>query len=64
LREVALDGDLTGEQRKRLIEIAERCPVHAPLTRGARIGTNDVDELSGLAGVEQAGQHAHDMVLD
>jgi len=64
LREVALDGDLTDEQRKRLIEIAERCPVHGSLKQGARISTREVAELGGLAGVEQAGQHAQDMVVD
>ena len=64
LREVVLDGDLTDEQRKRLIEIAERCPVHGSLKRGARISTREVGEISGLTGVEEAGQHAQDMVVD
>ncbi len=30
-REIKLDGDLTDEQRKRLMEIADRCPVHRTL---------------------------------
>ena len=30
-REIELIGDLTDEQRRRLIEIAERCPVHKTL---------------------------------
>lgn len=30
--EVALDGDLIDEQRKRLLEIADMCPVHRTLT--------------------------------
>jgi len=32
-----LDGDLDGEQRKRLVEIAERCPVHRTLIQPPRI---------------------------
>lgn len=31
-REIALDGDLTGEQRAKLLEIAHKCPVHRTLT--------------------------------
>ncbi|QXD15560.1 bifunctional alpha/beta hydrolase/OsmC family protein [Rhodocaloribacter litoris] len=33
-REVELAGDLTREQRGRLVEIANRCPVHRTLTEG------------------------------
>ena len=61
LREVHLDGDLSDEQRARLIEIAERCPIHKSLQQGARISTREVGEILGLAGVEAAGQHAQDM---
>jgi putative redox protein len=31
-REITLDGDLTVEQRARLMRIAERCPIHRTLT--------------------------------
>ena len=62
LREVALEGDLTEEQRSRLMEIAGRCPVHSSLTHGARISTQQVSEIIRLAGVEGAGQHAQDML--
>ena len=31
-REISLTGALTEEQRARLLEIAERCPVHRTLT--------------------------------
>jgi len=31
MREIELIGDLTGEQKKRLLEIANRCPVHRTL---------------------------------
>jgi len=64
LREVALEGDLTDEERSRLIEIAERCPVHASLKQGARVDTQAVGQIVPLAGVEEAGQHAQDMVAD
>jgi len=30
-REIALEGDLDDAQRQRLLEIAERCPVHRTL---------------------------------
>ena len=38
-RIVRLDGDLDDEQRARLIEIAEKCPVHRTLTNAIRIST-------------------------
>jgi len=38
-RTVRLTGPLDEEQRARLLEIAERCPVHRTLTTGSRIET-------------------------
>jgi putative redox protein len=38
-RSLELSGPLTEEQRIRLAEIAERCPVHRTLDAGVRIGT-------------------------
>ncbi len=38
-REVVLAGDLTPEQRQRLLEIAQRCPVHQTLENGADVIT-------------------------
>jgi putative redox protein len=38
-REVSLDGALTEEQRARLLEIANRCPVHRTLTSEINIRT-------------------------
>lgn len=32
VREVTLEGELTGEQREKLLDIANRCPVHRTLT--------------------------------
>ncbi|MDB5460845.1 MAG: osmotically inducible protein OsmC [Caulobacteraceae bacterium] len=45
-RVVSLRGPLDDEQRARLLEIAERCPVHLMLTRGASVSTS----LSALEG--------------
>jgi putative redox protein len=38
-REIALVGPLDGAQRQRLLEIANRCPVHRTLTSEVRIET-------------------------
>ncbi len=38
-REITLAGDLSDEQRRRLLEIADRCPVHRTLTGRIRIDT-------------------------
>jgi putative redox protein len=37
--ELALEGDLSEEQRARLLEIAGRCPVHRSLEHGVHIET-------------------------
>jgi uncharacterized OsmC-like protein/pimeloyl-ACP methyl ester carboxylesterase len=39
-REVELEGDLTAEQRSRLLEIAEKCPVHKTLHAKVEIVTS------------------------
>ena len=38
-REIVITGPLTDEQRARLVEIAERCPVHRTLTSEIDIQT-------------------------
>ena len=38
-REVVLEGPLTPDQRGKLLEIANRCPVHQVLERGAELVT-------------------------
>lgn len=38
-RDIELTGDLAGEQRARLIEIADKCPVHRTLTSEISIRT-------------------------
>lgn len=42
-RELFLEGALDSDARRRLAEIAERCPVHRTLERGSRIITRLVD---------------------
>ncbi len=37
--EVSIDGDLTEEQRERMRQIADRCPVHRTLERGSLLQT-------------------------
>ena len=38
-RAIELHGDLTPEQRQRLLEIADKCPVHRTLDAGVKIKT-------------------------
>ena len=38
-RAIRLEGSLDGAQRDRLLQIAERCPVHRTLAAGARVVT-------------------------
>jgi putative redox protein len=49
-----LVGDLTDEQRQRLLEIANKCPVHRTLTSGAHIETrltDPHDEMQHQSGI-------------
>jgi len=46
-RTIALRGNLNAEQRERLLEIADKCPVHRTLTSEVDIRTierRDVDD--------------------
>lgn len=38
-REVTLEGPLDADQRRRLMEIADRCPVHRTLEAGSKIAS-------------------------
>jgi putative redox protein len=42
-KDIRLEGDLTGEQREKLLEIAGRCPVHRTLHEEVRINSRLVD---------------------
>jgi uncharacterized OsmC-like protein len=41
-RDIHFSGSLTGEQRSRLLEIANKCPVHRTLTSEIKIATREV----------------------
>ncbi len=41
-RDIALEGDLSAEQRARLMEIADKCPMHRTLTSEISIKTREV----------------------
>jgi putative redox protein len=43
-REIILEGDLSAEQREKLLEIANRCPVHRTLTSEIKVRTRLVDK--------------------
>lgn len=43
-REIELRGDLDAEQRERLLEIADRCPVHRSLEAGVHVRTSLVTD--------------------
>lgn len=58
IRHITFSGDLTEEQRARLLEIADRCPVHRTLTASARVETK-ADELAPACDGEDA--HMADM---
>jgi len=49
-REIELSGPLTAEQKKRLVEIAERCPVHRTLVEPKEIVTRWVDGPAASGG--------------
>jgi putative redox protein len=42
-REIAMEGALDPEQRQKLLEIADKCPIHRTLTSEIRIATRAVD---------------------
>lgn len=62
-REIVLDGALDEDQRRRLLEIANRCPVHLTLERGAEVITTLARSREDLAAWRETegGQHLRDM---
>jgi putative redox protein len=60
IREIELDGELTEDERKRLMEIADRCPVHRTLEGGAAVRTEQAGVRSPLHTVESPSQHGRD----
>jgi putative redox protein len=41
-RSLTLEGDLDESQKERLLQIAEKCPIHQLLTRGVKIDTKHI----------------------
>ena len=50
-QEIQFDGDLSPEQRGRLMEIAQKCPVHRTLTSEIDIVTRFVEHAPGTVGL-------------
>jgi putative redox protein len=61
-RRIVFDAPVDGEREARLVEIADRCPVHRTLMRGFEIVTETAGpEVPPLAPAEPAAQHERDM---
>ncbi len=54
-REIALEGALTGEQKERLMQIADRCPVHRTLHSENVVETRLVDGVESASGGTNGG---------
>lgn len=57
VREVGLEGDLDADQRARIIEIAEKCPIHRTLTEGAEVVTHARPEPAPALEATDRGDH-------
>jgi putative redox protein len=51
---IALEGELDAAQRARLMEIAERCPVHLTLTRGSEVHTTLAPAAAKMRPIDSA----------
>jgi putative redox protein len=60
-REITLEGLLDEAQRTRLMEIAERCPVHLTLERGADVTSRLVPPEAGFGDANQPSEHLRTM---
>jgi putative redox protein len=61
-RRIAYDGDLSDEWQAKMIEIADKCPVHRTLMRGFEIVTTAGHrEPASIPAAEPIGQHERDM---
>jgi putative redox protein len=60
LREISLTGPLSADESDRLLEIADRCPVHRTLTGGATIKTG-LGTQRPLPNIGRPSHHADDM---
>lgn len=57
VREIGLEGELDADQRVRIIEIAEKCPIHRTLTEGAEIVTHARPEPAPTLEATDRGEH-------
>lgn len=53
LRDIILDGALDEQQRRKLLEVAEKCPVHKTLTGEIKIVTGLIGRGSVVSGGEE-----------
>ncbi len=60
-RAIYLEGPLDDAQRQRLLEMAERCPVHRTLDRGSDVRTRLTPVMSSDAGEGPGSEHMRDM---
>lgn len=61
--DIALEGDLDETQRARLMEIAQHCPVHLTLARGADVAARLAPPEARLdSGAQTRGAHMRNMV--
>ncbi|CAN5850871.1 OsmC family protein [soil metagenome] len=60
-REIVLEGDLGHDQKQKLLEIANRCPVHLTLERGADVITTMSRPDLAHADDGDPGQHVRHM---
>lgn len=59
-RRLVLEGDLSDQERQRLAAIADKCPVHRTLERGAAVEPESGETMPDGA-TERPSQHARDM---
>ncbi|MDB5432796.1 MAG: hypothetical protein JWP35_3912 [Caulobacter sp.] len=62
-RELTLEGDLTPDQRARLLLVADRCPIHRTLERGVAVETMLTEWPKPLPPPDPPAQHCHDMQI-
>lgn len=57
VREIGLEGDLDADQTARILEIAEKCPIHRTLTEGAEVITRARPEPAPTLEATDRGDH-------
>ncbi len=60
-RAIYLEGPLDESQRQRLLDMAEKCPVHRTLDRGSDVRTRLTPVMSAAAGEGPGSEHMRDM---